>query len=549
MLSFTQWVKEANLSHTSGDTNKVLYFQKIGVSMMSKVKLFVLLILTGILMLDTNAQSQETRVLTYQDAIYIALNQSHTVKVYSEQKRAMEHFYNYRKAMFKPRLDFQTFLPILTENVSAIPRPDGLPVYNSTGFLRYGGDVSFKYILPSGGNLSLDTSLYREDLKTVLASASNLELTTDQAQTSISLNFRHPIFTKNLLRENLEEARYNYETASSQFTRQQMDIIYHVTEAFYTLYRATRELEIAEERQKNSEEAYRIAKLKGETGRIPEGDVLISEIELAQNTSDVFGRKSNLEKSEDAFKHLIGLSLDEDIGIVMELTYDTFEIDLAKAIEEGLKSRLEVEEAELGIKLQEINIDKAKRIREFSGEISAYYDITGVSTTGEGSFGDLFSSSFDNISDRPDNMGVTLLFSYPIFDWGRGASRVLQEKATMRERQLHLDNAKTTIVREIRNIVRSVEEARNKLKIQEKNQELSQRSYQISKLRFENGTITSQELGVEQENLADTQLQYLNAFITHQLATADLKRKTIWNFKENRRYLVADFFRNEEQNK
>ena len=514
--------------------------------MMFKAGRFALSILAGVMVLGSRTGAGETRILTYQDAIYTALNQSHTVKVYSEQKRAMEYFYNFRKAMFKPRLDLQTFLPILTENVSAIPRPDGLPVYNSTGFLRYGGDVSFKYILPTGGNLSLDTSLYREDLSTVLASAGNKELSTEQAQTSISLNFRHPIFTKNQLRENLDEARYSYELASSQFTRQQMDIIYVVTEAFYALYRATRELEIAEEKEKNAKEAYRVAKLKGETGRIPEGDVLIAEIDLAQSRTDVLGRQANLEKSEDTFKHLIGLNLDEDVGIVMELAYDTFEIDLAKAIEEGLKSRLEIEEAEIGIKLQEISIDKAKRIREFSGELSAYYDITGVSTTGEGSFGDLFSSSFDNISDRPDNMGVTLMFSYPIFDWGRGASRVLQEKATMRERQLHLENTKTTIVRDIRNIVRSVEEARSKLKIQEKNQALSQRSYGISQLRFENGDITSQELGVEQENLANTQLQYLNAFITHQLAVADLKRKTVWNFKEDRLYRVADFFHDEE---
>lgn len=517
--------------------------------MMRKVRRFILLILPGMLILSTHVQGQETRVLTYQDAIYIALRQSYTVKSYSEQIRALEFYYNYSKAMFKPRLDFETFLPAFSENVTAIPRPDGLPVYNSTGMLRYGGNLSFQYILPTGGNLSLNATLYREDLKTVLAMKDFEELTTEQAQTSISLNFRHPIFTRNLLQENLNEARYNYEMASTQFTRQQMDIIYDVTQGFYALYKATRELEIAEERQKNSKEAYRVAKLKGETGRIPVGDVLISEIELAQNEANVFGSKSGLEGSKDFFKQLIGLTMDEDIAIVTDLEYDTFDINLAKAIEEGLENRLEIEEAELNIRLQEINIDRAKRIREFSGEIKAYYDITGVSTTGSGSFGELFRSSFDNINDRPDNMGVTLTFSYPIFDWGRGSSRVFQAKATMRGRQLYRDNLKTTITREIRNTVRSVEEARNKLKILEKNQELSQRSYRISQLRFENGSITSQELGVEQESLADTQLDYLNAFITYRLAIADLKRKTIWNFKENRRYLVADFFRNEEQNK
>jgi len=517
--------------------------------MARKVRLLAPLALAGILLLGTQVQGIEGRVLTYQDAIYIALNQSHAVKSYSEQKRAMEFYYNYNKAMFKPRLDFQTFLPTFSEHVTRISIPDGLPVYNSTGVLGYGGNLSFSYILPTGGDLSLNTTLYREDLKTVLALADYRELTTEQAQTSISLNFRHPIFTKNELKENLNQARYSYEIASTEFTRQQMDIIYQVADAFYSLYRATRELEIAEEKQENSAEAYRIAKLKGETGRIPEGDVLIAEIELAQNQADVLGSRSNLEKAGDTFKHLIGLSMDEEITIVADLGVDTFAIDLAKAIEEGLKNRLEIEKAEWAIKLQEIGVDQAKRIRQFSGEITAYYDITGVSTTGSGSLGELFRSSFDNISDRPDNMGVTLTFSYPISDWGRGASRVLQEKAALRERQLHLDNVKTTVAREIRNTVRSVEEARSTLKIQEKNQTLSQRSYGISQLRFENGDITSQQLGVEQGKLADTQLSYLNAFIAHQLAIADLKRRTVWNFEENRPYRIADFFQTEEWNR
>ena len=43
---------------------------------------------------------------------------------------------------------------------------------------------------------------------------------------------------------------------------------------------------------------------------------------------------------------------------------------------------------------------------------------------------------------------------------------------------------------------------------------------------------------MEQERLAETQLQYLNAFITYQLSVNDLKRKTLWDFKNNRSYLI-----------
>jgi len=112
--------------------------------------------------------------------------------------------------------------------------------------------------------------------------------------------------------------------------------------------------------------------------------------------------------------------------------------------------------------------------------------------------------------------------------------------ASLREAQLSLDDVKTTVIREVRDIVRSVGETMNRLIIHEKNQQLAQKSYEISSMRFENGNITSQELGTEQERLAATQLDYLNAYITYQLALADLKRKTLWDFKNNRSYQVEE---------
>ena len=502
------------------------------------VIMFPIIGLTFHLLVTTNIMARETLVLTYEDAIEIALNQSFTVKSYQANKLAMQHFFDYYKAQFKPRVDFSMFAPSLQENVSPIQRTDGLPVYNSTGIMQLGGNIKFTYMLPTGGNFALSSQMYRENLKTVLALQNYKTLTNDQAYSSMSLSFKQPIFTTNTLRENLDWAKYQYEKTSSEFTRGQMDIIYQVTNGFYTLYRVTREVEIALEKLKNSEEAYRIAQLKHETGRIPEGDVLIAEIEMSQNKAALLENEGNLEREKDNFKQLIGLEQDKDIQIITNLKYDTFEIDLDKALEEALKNRLEIYESELDIRLQGIEVDRAERQREIKGEITAYYDLTGVSTMGDGSTRDLFESSFDNFTDRPPNRGVTLTFSYPIFDWGRSASKVRQETVGLKEKELRLENTKRTIVREVKDIARRVEEAKIRLEIHEKNQQVAQRSYEISRLRFENGDMTSQELAREQERLAETQLQYLDAFITYQLAVNDLKRRTLWDFKNNKSYII-----------
>lgn len=478
------------------------------------------------------------RVLTYDEAISIALKQSYTIKSFQQNKLAMQSAYNFRKAMFQPRLDANVYAPSWNEIVIPIAQADGLPVYNSTGSMKVSGDLAFTLMLPTGGNFALSTTLYRDNISTSLAAQNYTTLKTNKAYSRLALSFEQPIFTANELKEDLQEAKYYFDRSEKQFTRGQMDIIYEVTRGFYTLYRATREVEIAQEKLKNAEEAYRIAQIKAENGRLPEVDVLITKVDLAKSQAVVSESMNNLEREKDSFKHLVGLDLNEDIQILTDLKYDVFQINSDQAIKAALESRLELEEADLNIKLQQIEVKRARRFSELKGNISAYYDVTGVSTLNTGSSRDLFESSFDNFIDRRPNRGVTFSISYPIFDWGRGSHWEQREQAVMRDYELKSEDMRKQIIREVRDVVRSVEEAKKRLQIYEQSQQVSQMTYEISRKRFENGDINSQQLALEQERLADSQLAYLDAFITYQLQVADLKRKTLWDFESDNSYLI-----------
>lgn len=477
------------------------------------------------------------KVLTYQDAINIALKESYTIKSFEQNKEAMEWAYKFSKAEFKPRLDIGVYAPSWTESVIPVQQANGLPVYNSFGSMQMGGELAFTYMLPTGGNLALSSQLYRDNLNTSLASQNYKTLSTNKAYSRLAVSFNQPVFTKNEKKENLNEAKYYYDRSTHQFTRGQMNIVYEVTRGFYTVYKSTREVEIAEEKLANAEEAFRIAEIKAQNGRIPEVDVLITKVDLARSQALVSESKNNLEREKDSFKQLIGLPLEEEIEIVTDLKYESFVVEMDRAIQSALANRLELNEAKLNIELQKIQLDRAERYSELKGNISAYYDVTGLSTIESNSSSDLFQSSFDNFVDRRPNRGVTFSISYPIFDWGRGSAMEQEQKARLNDYELDLDNTRTEIIREVRDVVRSVEEAKNRLSIHEQNQQVSQMTYEISRKRFENGDINSQELALEQERLADSQLAFLDAFITYQLQVADLKRKTLWDFEGDRSYL------------
>src|SRR4030043_1580275 len=113
-----------------------------------------------------------------------------------------------------------------------------------------------------------------------------------------------------------------------------------------------------------------------------------------------------------------------------------------------------------------------------------------------------------------------------------------EARLRLQSKELYKENQEITICREVRMIIRSVSESAEQLEIHRKNLDLARQTYHISQMRFENGDISNQELTMEQERLATIQLEYLDAFINYQLAINDLKRKTMWDFENNKSYEV-----------
>ena len=497
----------------------------------------ILLIIVFLLPVSSSAGA-EKMVLTLEDAIRIALKESYTVKSFRQDVIRREGYYRAQKSEFRPYANLNVQTPSFAESVYPVSQPSGLPVYQSRGSMEYDMSLDFNYKIPTDGTFTLRSSLNRTRNEIIFKNNTAEDL---KGLTNLRLSFTQPIFTDNTLKEGLKEAELSYQSSLKRFNRNERNIIYNVTSAFYGLYRVSQMVEIYKERMDNSLEAYNLAKLKYDAGIIPEVEALQLEVKKAQSEADYINALNELETEKDSFKQLIGFPIRDDIHVVADIEYKTFEINLEKAIEEGLKNRSEIVENRFKVELGKISVKKIKRQREFKGNVRFYYDFTGVSTTGSRNLSNLFNSSFTDFQSRPPNRGVTLNFSYPILDWGRNSARVDAVAATLRETELELEDQVVTIEKEIREVVRNVGESENRLRILKAVQEVAQKSYNISKERFDNGDITSQDLAQDQRELTDSQLSYLSAFIEYQRNIADLKRKTMWDFEKNESYLKDSY--------
>lgn len=484
-------------------------------------------------------QLSDTLVFTCDDAIRTAIEGSYTIQSHKLEREASKYNYSYNKAMFKPRLDLNLNAPSWDESVQPVLQADGLPVYNSYGMLKAGADLTFTYVLPTGGNLSLSSLMYRGNESTYLMQYDST-LRRNMFYSQFQLWFRQPVFVKNQLRENLQEAKLKYEKSSCFFTRMQMDIVYEVTRSFYMLLRASREVEINTEKYANSEEFLRIATLKSKGGRVALGDVLSAEVQVAQNKALLLRSINNLENEKDRFKQLIGIGLEKNISVKSNYDYKVIIADPQKALDEALKNRMELKEGQADIELQQIEIDRAKRERKIKGSINAFYSLNGISNITSSSTSQLANSSFDDLNKRPANRSIMFTLSIPIVDWGRGRSKINEATYRMQQKKLGLENQEIDIKREINEILRSLNELSAQIEMHKKNLDRARESYRINQRRFENGDISNQELIMEQERLTNIQMDYLDAFIGYQLTVNNLKRKTMWDFENNQSYLIDD---------
>lgn len=478
-------------------------------------------------------QAQQVNYLNLGDAISIALEKSYEMKVARLERVSAEKNLVSAKSNFRLRVDATMELPNASEQVQEINVANQLPIFNTTGSTRYQGNLLLTQPLPTDGRLQLiGKSYYR--VATYWDASENAKRSRDDVLTSLSMQFNQPLLTMNSLKTNLKRANLNYESAVKRYKRNELDIVYEVTSSFFSFYRATRELQIAKEDVTQQEELALLAQKKYDAGLIPEVEALQMKVSLASSRNSLVAAEETLRRVADSFKQLIGLQFLENVDVMTNFQRSSINVDLDKAVEYALKERAEIRLDEIQVELAKLRVKEVDATRDFEGNLSAFYDVTGVASSDL--FGttipkELWQQSLDDMQRRPKNRGAILSLQVPIFDWGGNRAAVQSAEATMRSQELTLAEMKKTIEREVREVIGRLRQSESQLTVLELGENLAKRAFEISVARFNNGDITSQELKLDRDEFIRAQINFLDAYISYQSALADLKRKTVYDFE------------------
>ncbi len=348
---------------------------------------------------------------------------------------------------------------------------------------------------------------------------------------NLYLNLAQPIFTYNRQKMQLKELELSFEDANISYAIQRLNLERTVTQYFYNVYMAQMNLGIAKEELANTQKSYEIIKNKVEAGLSAKEELYQSELNLSSSKSSVQNSEVSLENAKDQLKLYLGMDLFTDISVLANVAANPVPVDMKKAIEYGLSSRMELRQREIDIENGMFDMIVTKSQNEFRGDINLSYGIIGDN--------EKLGQIFDNPTLNPQ---VSVSFSIPLFDWGEKKARVAAQEATMKSNELSLSSEKNQIVVDIRQVVRNIQNQLTQIEIAEQNQRNAELTYEINLERYENGDLTGMDLNLYQTQLSEKKISRAQALINYKIELLNLKIQSLFDFEENEAIIPSELY-------
>ncbi|GLR19864.1 membrane protein [Portibacter lacus] len=374
-------------------------------------------------------------------------------------------------------------------------------------------------ILKTGGSIGLYNTLSWRNNKTAIA---NLSENSNKAfSNNLYLTFNQPLFTYNRRQMALDELELNYENANLEYAIQRLTLEKTITSQFFDVYLAQLNLDIAKEELKNTSKNFEIIKMKVEANLLAKEELYQAELNFANAQLSIQDNELALANAEEMFKREIGIDLDEDIRLVTELDAQQVLVDLDRAVEYALNSRLELRQRRITIEKSFFEMERTKSMNEFRADVQLTLGI----------FGD--NRNFGNVYESPtSNPSVGLSLNIPIWDWGERKERIQAVEVSIKSQKLELQEDEKQIRMDIRRAYRSVQTQMPRIEIARKNVENAERTYDINLERYINGDLSGIDLNQFQTQLSSKKIDLARSLINYKTQLLDLKILTLYDWEK-----------------
>jgi outer membrane protein len=327
-------------------------------------------------------------------------------------------------------------------------------------------------------------------------------------------SFNQPIFRGFSLINQYRIADLGLDAAeiSEKITRQ--DVILDAKNAFYSVLKALKLLEVAKQRVSQIAAQKKVAENFYEVGMSPLNDLLESQASLANARQDEIVALNDLAIAKSQFNTLLRRQVNAPVELQDILDYSPFVYDFQYCLDTAKESRLEITVADLDVEIAQKEVNLAKKDYMPSVNLRGEYVRVGD---------DWQSSGGEGISDAK-SWNVRATAEWDFWEWGRTHFGVREKLHRLSQAQYRREQILDNIELEVKSAFLRTRESEKNILTVEKAIEQAKENFRINQERFKEQVATTTDVLDAQTLLSDTLTNYFNALYNFKIAKATLYR-------------------------
>lgn len=467
----------------------------------------------------------EKRTLTLSDAIEIAQAQSYDAMV--ARLNFMSRYWSYRsyRAELLPSVNLSGGLMEFDRSmVQTRDYEDGRIYYVENNTLSNSLSLSVdQNIAPLGGTLSVQSYLHRLDQFSYHNRLYNSR--------PIRLSYTQPLFAYNRLKWMKKTEPLKYDVAKRTYLEAMESVGIETVNLFFNVLSAQSNLRQAETNLADRRQLLEISKKRFEIGTVTKSEIL--QLELSVLNAEVELGDNSLVLSNAMFRLLSYLRIPTDLDVELMHPYIVLDIMMNETdvTERALANSSHSLQQKVSLLESEQSVAQAKGNRGLQMQLHGQL--------GFDKSGDTFVDAYRGMRD---NEIVGLSFSIPLFDWGMGRGRVKMAQADLEANKARLEQAHETYLQDLATDVQSFNTQAVQCKKALRAQDIANERYDITKRRFEAGSVTVTELNTAWQESESARAQYVRLLQSYWNSYYSLRKSTLYDWIGNRD-LDADFER------
>ena len=488
------------------------------------MKKLLLLSMIGVVFISLQkTEAQTVKVLTFEEVIKLAEEQSPNALMAKHRFRASYWQYRTFVAEYRPSLTLSGTAPFYsTANERVWNSQLSAWEYRATNVLRNLGSLSLtQNIGLTGGSISVNSDLTLEN-----------DFDRDERKfitVPVSIGLVQPLFRYNSLKWQRKSEPLRYEAAKKTFLTNIEAVHRQAVQSFFALALAQINKQIAEMNYSNADTLWQIAQGRYELGTIAEDELLQMQLSWLNAETARKEAEMNLRDREIRLRSFLGFTESVRLELVLPSEIPDLQVEVQEVLDLALENNPEILNQQLTLLNAQSNLAQAKAEKGLNANLIASFGLRDQDSD--------FNLAY---SDMNRQQNIRIGFQVPILDWGLGRGRYRMAQSSLELAQVQSDQALIDFQQNLFLDVEQFNLQKDQVGIAAKSDTVAAKMFEVTKQRFLIGRISVLELNNADTRKDQNRRAYVQSLQNYWSYYYNIRSLALYDFV-NRRPLETDF--------